>query len=29
VKIGSNQAGLTGGIRLWDREDAKFDAKPE
>src|SRR5215831_11072533 len=29
VKIGSNQAGLTGGIRLWDREDAKFDAKSE
>ena len=24
VKIGSNQAGLTGGIRLWDLGDAQF-----
>jgi len=29
VKIGSNQAGLTGGIRLWDSDDAKLDANPE
>jgi polyphosphate glucokinase len=25
VKIGSNQAGLTGGIRLWDIGDPQFD----
>jgi polyphosphate glucokinase len=24
VKIGANQAGLTGGIRLWDLDDAQF-----
>jgi polyphosphate glucokinase len=26
VQIGSNQAGLTGGIRLWDNDVAQFDA---
>jgi polyphosphate glucokinase len=29
VKIGSNQAGLTGGIRLWDSDEAEFAANSE
>jgi polyphosphate glucokinase len=29
VKIGSNQAGLTGGIRLWDIDGAQFDPNPQ